>query len=175
MFETTRLLGALLIAGCGAAIGFSAGSRMRLRVKVIGNLIFSLETMRSEIAYAGTRLPEIIKKLAGCGLSPVCGFFSDISQNLELNPHENFGQLWRASLRRNLPHMALSDEESEVLSDLSLTLGRYDLDGEERALNLAIRRLERCLSIARERRNRDGRLCQTLGIGSGIIAAIILL
>ena len=175
MQETIRLAGAILIAGCGAATGFMAGRRLRDRVRSLEQLVFALETMLNEISFSRTPLPEIIQKLSLCGQTPVCRLFGDISERLAQNPHDGLRPAFRLAIRGYKEQASLENEEIETLEDLSLTLGRYDVEGEQRALRLALRRLERSLADARERQVRDGRLCKTLGIGSGLIAAIILL
>lgn len=170
-----RIAGAILVGVSGAVMGIYMGRGLRLRVRVLGLVIFALQTIESEIAFARTPLPDIIKKLARCGETPVSRLFREMSTHFETHNHASFAEVWCGCIRRNKDELALTHDETEILYDLGGSLGRYDLDTEERTLKLATRRLERCLEAARERQVKEGRLCSTLGLSAGIISAIILL
>jgi len=174
MGEMIRVAGAVLVGASGAVMGVYMGRGLRLRVKVLGLLIFALQTIESEISFARTPLPEIIKKLSLLGDSPVSELFKDMSLRFE-SRHDSFAQVWCGCLRKRRDELALTGEETEILCDLGTSLGRYDLESEVRTLRLATRRLERCLEAARERQAKEGRLCSTLGLSAGIVSAIILL
>jgi stage III sporulation protein AB len=109
------------------------------------------------------------------GDSPVSRLFREMSKRFEARDAGSFAEIWCGAFRRNREELALKSEETEILCDLGASLGRYDLENEERTLKLATRRLERCLEAAREKQTREGRLCSTLGISAGIVSAIILL
>lgn len=167
-----RLIGAVLVAGGCAAIGWQAAARLRERAAALSSLLGALELMESEIQYRLTPVPELMLLLSRQAAPPARALFEACRDRLGQRREESFDAIWSHSLTA-LP--LLRRAEAETLLELGGVLGRYDVEGQERAIAYTRRRLESFLREAEEDRKRRGKVYRALGVAAGLCAAIILI
>lgn len=167
-----RLIGAALVTLGFAAVGWQAAARLRERAAAISSLLGALELLESEIRYRLTPVPELMKLLAQRAAPPARALFEACRDRLAERREEGFDAVWAESLSA-LP--LLRRPERETLLELGAVLGRYDVEGQERAIAYARRRLERFLRQAEEEQRSRGRVYGALGVAAGLCAVIILL
>lgn len=161
----------LIIGGCGGC-GFSMAAEYRSLEQSMRQVQNALEILQCEIQFRLTPLPEICGILRNACGGPVGAFFETLRQQLLL---PDAGQLYvcagaAASQVRDLPAPC-----RKILLDLCTTLGRYDTEGQMRAIVAAKDECMRCLEEIRA--GQAGRLksYKTLGLCGGAALAILLL
>ena len=169
-----RLIGSILVAGGMAAAGLSAVKKLSVHVAALSSMINALEIMQLEICFRLTPIPETVKMLAATAEGPAREFFADCRKRLDSENCSSFQETWNAALRED-ECMGLSEQERQIISDLGPVLGRYDAEGQEKALGYARRRLEAFLTRAELERGRQGKVYGTLGAVLGILAVIIMI
>lgn len=166
-----RIIGACCIfAGCGG-FGFSMAAASRREEEQLRILLQSLEFMSCELSYRMTPLPSLCRGAAQGQRGMVPAFFRELAKELEKQTAPDVQVCVYEVLQRLEP----SPELRRLLSELGATLGRFDLPGQLRGLEAAIRSAEDAL-----RRLRDGaadrrRSYQTLGLCAGAAMAILFL
>lgn len=168
-----RLLGAVLLMGGAAALGFSAAAHLRIRVICLRSLLTSLEQMERELRFCLSPLPVLFGNLARLSGAPAKHFYQLCSREMKQLGEKPISELWRNALEKaSLP---LEEDELGVMAELGAVLGRYDAAGQQEALDLARGRLVAFLNRAEDEKNRLSRVYEALGLSAGAFLLLILL
>ncbi len=168
-----RLLGALLTAGGGAFLGFSAAGQLKRRARVLRQLAGALEQMDREIAFRLTPMPQLMEELAAGYPPPVGTLFANCRKGMEQLGERTLAEIWRQALADT--ELDLEGRAAAVLDELGEVLGRFGEDGLHAALVRAGEELTREGELAREDGEKRGRMYQVLGLAWGALLAILLL
>lgn len=169
-----RALGAALIIAATGSMGLRGVLALRKRTAVLAGLIASLQIMESEICSRMAPMREVLEQLTREAPPPVRGLYRRAYGGLEALGRCSFFTVWKMAVEKSR-ELDLRPEEEQTLTDLGLSLGRYDVREQAEAIGRAERRLEAALAKAEEERARDSKLHAFFGIASGIFAVIILL
>ena len=135
-------------------------------------LIDALLRIRHELQYRLTPLPEIFAALGGSRNREIAEFFSRLAALLSSAQTCTVGYACRLAQTRGL---SLSSAARGTILSLFDSLGRYDLEGSVQALDLALSRLR---EEAKALQNSAAARCRTyltLGVCTGLAAAVILI
>lgn len=168
-----KLVGAVLLAGGAAFLGFSAAAQLERRVKALRAMLGALESLERELSFRLAPMPELLEELTRRTQPPINAFFARCLAGLDTLGEHTLSELWNESLEA-VP-MNLGPEERQVLRELGGILGRYDGDGQREALALSRTQLSQCLTSAVEERTRLGRVYGVLGLTAGALTVILLL
>ncbi len=162
-----RLIGACcIVTGCGG-FGFAMAAANRREEAELVRLITALEYMSCELSYRMTPLASLCRGAANGGL--VGKFLTELASELERGNASEVRDCVRAVLDRLQPPKLLYRH----LSELGDTLGRFDLPGQLRGLDAAIRSSGEALRLFREGVQGRRRSWQTLGLCAGAAMAIL--
>ena len=163
-----RLIGACcIVTGCGG-FGFTMAAANRREEAELVRLITALEYMSCELSYRMTPLAALCRAAANGGL--VGRFLTDLASELERGTAPDVQVCVRRVLERLQPPKLLRRH----LSELGVTLGRFDLPGQLRGLEGAIRSAGDDLRRFREGSEGRRRSWQTLALCAGAGIAILL-
>lgn len=166
-----RVLGAVLIAaGCGG-FGFAMAAANRREEAELVRLIAALEFMSCELSYRMTPLSVLCRRAAQDSGGVVRDFLAGLAQALE-GQREPEVRDCAAMLLDTLQPPKLLDRQ---LRELGMTLGQFDLPGQLRGLEAAIRSAQEALRAHRDGAADRRRSCQTLGLCAGAAMAILFL
>lgn len=168
---TIRILGVILVvSGCGG-IGFRMASQHKRLVRILRQLASVLDYMECELQYRLTPLPELCRQGAGQCRGSLRQVLLTLTKELEDQLRPNVAHCMQAALRqqKNLPEIP-----AQLLSQLGNSMGRFDVQGQLRAMEavrLDTRRVLQELSADQATRVRS---YQTLGLCAGAALAILL-
>ena len=145
---------------------------LRTRARILNGLLTAVELMKNEISSHLTPLPEVCKLASLTAPSPLSGFFSRLSRDLQDPEAGTVQQLMRRNLDRY--DLLLRAPERQTLLDLGAALGRYDVEGQLRALDLAGKRLEGFAGQAQSEQKQRAKACGVLGVCAGLALVILL-
>lgn len=169
---TIKLIGAVLIvAGCGGC-GFSMAAFHRREEAALRQLIRALEWMEWELSCRLTPLPELCEGAAGCISGPVQLFLKQLAQSLRAQAFPDAAACAKVLLQEQ---SCLTCSVSGLLSDLSGTLGRFDLPGQLQGLQSVKGQAQTLLRALSDHRDSRLRSYQTLGLCAGAALAILFL
>lgn len=168
----TRLVGAVLVAAGGAALGFQAAAGLGRRVRALEETAQGLALLERELELNAPPLSRLLERGAERSRGPAEALFRECLRGLDNLDREDFSTLWR---RLVSDCCALGSEGQAVLAPLGDTLGRYDGERQREALAAARRRLEELAARLEEDSRRRGRVYQALGLSGGAFLVILLL
>lgn len=167
-----RLMGAVLVAAGGAALGFQAAAGLGRRVRALEEMSQGLALLERELELNAPPLSRLLERGAERSRGPAEALFRECLRGLDRLDREDFSTLWR---RLVSGCRALGSEGQAVLAPLGDTLGRYDGERQQEALSAVRRRLEELSARLEEDSRRRGRVYQALGLSGGAFLVILLL
>lgn len=166
-----RMIGACcILTGCGG-FGFAMAAASRREEGQLRVLLKALEFMSCELSYRLTPLPNLCRSAVEGERGIVATFFLELAKMLERQTAPDVQVCVFELLNRLEP----SKELRRLLSELGATLGRFDLPGQLRGLESAIRSTEEALRRIRDGAAERRRSWQTLGLCAGAAMAILFL
>ena len=164
-----RMMGALSIVAGSGAFGFAMAAASRREERQLRELLGALEYLSCELSYRLTPLPNLCRGAAEGRRGAVAEFFLLLASELERQTEPDVRSCVDAVLKKTeLPGSVL-----RILKELGQTLGRFDLPGQLRGLELSIRETEQSLRTVREGAPERRRSWQTLGLCVGAALAIL--
>ena len=167
-----KWIGAIMIIFACAAVGFTISANHRREESVLRKLQNALSFMECELQYRRTALPDLCLITAEeCG-GNLRELFENLSLELQAQISPDVHRCMEAALWKSKP---LPQSAAEVLLHLGGGLGRFDIDGQQKALESAQAICDRALKKLSEKKEVHLRSYQTLGLCAGAALVIILI
>lgn len=169
-----KTLGALFIFLSSTYFGMAWAKKYRDRPRQLRQLKVALSSLEAEIVYGMTPLEQVSRRLAQQLPTPLALIFQHFASLLsdgELDAQE----AWERSIELVWPKTALRSGEKEVLRQFGQTLGKHDVDQQQKQIKLALAHLERERNEADEAQKKNEKMVKSLGILTGLLVILILL
>ena len=164
-----KVLGAVLVWGGCALCGMRAAQQVRRRVRFLEDMGQALEMLERELSLNRVAVPELLERLSDRatyqGRTVFCSCKADIEKG------NSFTYAWEKALEQ----AGVKEEERTLLSCLAQVLGRYDAQGQERAVEHLRQELERRTAQRREESQALSRVYNVLGVTVGGFLSLSLL
>jgi len=169
-----KLIGALCIfLACGFC-GMEISKRMAERTKQLRLFIAALESLEAEIVYGHSLLHDASRRIASQLEGPVSNIFRFFSDKL-VREETTAKNAWKESLDKYWKKSALKTAEYEILLQFGETLGRHDLEQQQKHIRLAITHLEREEKESYRRQTTYGKIANNFGFLSGLLVILLLI
>lgn len=166
-----RIIGAgCIFLGCGS-FGFAMAAAHRREEAELCRFLAALEYMSCELSYRLTPLNALCRNAAENSSGTVRQFLSALASSLERQTAPDA----QACVHEVLVHLETTPRLRKLFRELGATLGRFDLPGQLRGLEAAIRSTEEVLRALRDGAADRRRSWQTLGLCAGAAMAILFL
>ena len=166
-----RMIGACCVVAGSGAFGFAMATAHRREERQLSILLKSLEYMSCELNYRQTPLPVLCRDAAMGEKGCVPDFFRELARELEKGDAPDVQVCVWEVLQRLEPAPNLRRH----LRELGATLGRFDMPGQLRGLEAAIKSVGDSLRAFRDGAPERRRSFQTLGLCAGAALAILFL
>ena len=168
-----KRIGALLIV-CSCLLYCVRFIRsQRARLSELEGLASLLEGMGAELKERLTPLPELIGLMGGRAGGSALSFICELEKNMLRLGDESFADIWQDCFRRSFK--LLDERESRAAMELGMSLGRFEVDAQLRAIDGCTRLLrERASELRREQRDKR-RVHMGLACAGGAMLVIVLI
>ena len=168
-----KLAGGIFVAAASLMNGYLARQSLRQRRRTLEQLRLGLELLQGEMELRMASLPELFEA-AGRQLGGAVGdFFTGTAVHMAAVTGRPLQTAMRIELEEN--PLPLSQEETAMVLELAGALGRYDLGGQARALELYKRRTEGQLETLRVQEQQKGRAYAAASVCGGLALILLLL
>ncbi len=168
---TLRILGAIMIISGCAGLGVRETRRHRKEVNTLKQLMYAMEYMECELQYKLTPLPQLCEKLS----SNITGIMAEIFQELALELNNQISPDVKVCMDLVLHKQRdIQTPIYNILTTLGMVLGRFDIDGQIREINLVKSECEQQLECYMHDADTRLRSYRTIAVCTGIAVAIIL-
>ena len=163
-----------IVAMCSFA-GVYAGGFGKKRILFFLEFKRVLTLLKGEIRYGMTPIGEACMHVAEKTEKEFKNFLLAIETDTREKKEASFETIWEAAAERHLPKAYFKPGEWKQILTLGASIGYLDVPMQLRAFDLLLDQVEHGLDGARKRQEKDGKLYQTLGIGIGLMLAIVLI
>ena len=169
-----KVIGAILLIAGTAAWGITGVFRLRGRCRSLTAITRALGAMQSEICDRLTPMPELLLQMGEEAGAPADVLFRNAAEMMSELGTAQFSVIWRRAIERT-PELLLTREEETVLTELGMSLGRYNVEEQKNALVYTRRRMEEFAHKAELARDMNSKMHAFLGIAAGVFAVVILI
>ncbi len=169
-----RVLAALVIVLGGGYIGMLFAAKLTLRVKQLDQLLMMVRQIGFNISFLKMPISEAISSAASSRHGAAAQIFKDAAEDIKSGKISVLAAIERAlaSCRGGL---CITDDDTEILTELARNLGRGDAEYEMNNINAAQAKLELARSMAQSEREQKAKLSKGMGLLCGMLVALILL
>ena len=164
----------LLLFAC-AGWGFSVSWQMGERIRDLRELRRIAALLRQEISYAGTALPEALRRIGSKVSRPFGEFLDRLARELVKYPGESFGMIFAEQVDEHLYKTALEPSDMADFKELGRYLGYLDKEMQLANLDLYLSETDDKLARLAEELPARKKLFQVLGVMAGLFLAILFL
>lgn len=154
-------------------IGNKIASKYKNRVRELNDLKTILNTIQIKIKFTQEPLVDIFKEIyEEESVDSIKKLFKCVSENLEKMSMEN---AWKKSIEQNKDKFNLNKEDLSILERIGNNLGKTDIDGQMKEIEVTKEFIDIQLEKAEEDRKKNEKIYKTLGGIAGIGIVIILI
>lgn len=169
-----KMIGLSLILAASSAMGVRLAAMAKRQQTQTLVLIDAVLRLRHELQCNLTPLPEAFALLAQGENREIAALFGSIAARVQCAEGCAVGFACRRALAKT-SGLCLPQSAQQALVSLFDTLGRYDLEGNLQALDLALSRLREQARTLRDSVRARCRTYLTLGVCTGLAVAVVLL
>lgn len=167
------ILSAIVILS--SMIGFEFGQAVKVRRDNLSRLLDGIINLENEIFYCLTPLYEAAMKTSKRTSKPISIFFNDLSEELTKNDTESVRDAFKSCIQKDSNILGLSNDDYDILLDLSASIGTTDIDGQKKIFDIAVNRIKNNLKHATDDAEKNVKMYRVLGVSIGLMIAIFLI
>lgn len=165
-----KLLNMILIIVICAYIGINKAKTYSLRVFKLRDLKNAFNIFKTKLEFTYEPVKEIFSEISELIYSNNNNIFKSYIENIS---KENYENAWNLAVAEN--SFSLSKEDIKIISNFGNLLGKTDLNGQIKEVELANNFLDKQITEAEELRKKNDKLYKSLGIIIGIAIVIIFI
>ncbi|BCJ85929.1 stage III sporulation protein SpoIIIAB [Effusibacillus dendaii] len=169
-----KLIGSTLVILAATGFGLWRAGFYHERAKELQQLITALQMLETEIFYGATPLPEAFCRIGERIAGKIGLLLTESGQGLIHGDGRSAGRIFQENLLSFASKLHLKPQDFEILTALGHTLGNSDRTDQIKHIQLACTRLEAEASIAKDERDRFGKMWRYLGALTGLAVVIIM-
>ena len=154
----------------GTAIGYLASHRLSMRVEFLSQYIKFISFCENQIRYSAIPIIEILKKQNE--LPIISPFIKNCINKMEND--KTFLDSWHAASNEICKDTGLTNEDINLINDFGIRFGESDVEGQVSHCKLNIKLMNEILELAKENKQKKGRIYIMLGAFSGIAIALMM-
>lgn len=166
-----KVVGVVLVILSCSAFGVNMAGKLRERAKFLHSLVRGLTILRNELCSSLITVGEALKLLSDKDRGPAYEFFAQCRLNFETVP---FKTAWTAAALSG-SRWGMDSEECGILAGLGDVIGRYDAEKQKELIDKVSEYFAERARFADEENRRQYKLRTALGVGSGLMLAVLLL
>lgn len=168
-------LGCLFIICATTIIGFILGENYKKRSMQLSEIERVIYELENDIVYTYTPLPQALENISKKSLFPVNEILYSISSMLQNNDVDGVYDAFVKAFSQKKEYLCLKNEDINILTDFSKTLGQTDIEGEKKVFALTHEKLKKQISKAEILMDKNVKMYRYLGFSLGAVIIILLL
>jgi len=160
----------ILILVISTTIGIAKSQKYKKRELELKEIKTALNMFKSKIKYTYEAIPDVFMEISENFSCNISNIFRTASLKMK---DGSAGEAWNTAI--DSTYTNLNNENKNVLKSLSKMLGKTDLDGQLKEIELTDNFLNYQIEKAEIDRQKNEKLYKTLGVVAGITFVIILI
>ena len=168
-----KIIGVALIVLCGVGAGFYFSAKLSNRVAALQKFTVLIKDISTQIRYRSQSLDQLFKSLDREEYERL-SFIKKVADNIK-SPHDAPQMVWENAVEKYAATDGFNKKDIELLLQFGAGLGKTDLDGQINHIAMHEIFFDKQLEEAEAEFKNKGKLYLTLGIISGLAAAILFM
>jgi stage III sporulation protein AB len=168
-----KLVGACLVLIACTSLGFHIAKGYRDRPLHIRYLMHAIRLLQAEIEFSVTPLPEAFGKVAVHARYP-CTVLFEVAANRLAHGEVSAADALFAGVEEMKPKCALRETDFTIFMDFAKVLGTADRVHLTKQFKATLTHFEELEKDAKEAQKRNERMCQYLGVLTGMLFIILM-
>jgi stage III sporulation protein AB len=168
-----KFLGALLVTAASMMSGWAARQGLRQRLSQLRQLRLALELMQGELELHMPAVAQLFETVGNRLEGGLGAFF--LGTAVQMTAVTGRPPKTAMKLQLEEQNLNLGDEEKAMLLELGGTLGRYDLEGQARTLELYKRRLDERIEAESQTFRQRSKAWMTASVCTGLMLVVLML
>lgn len=169
-----KLIGSVLLVTATTGLGMWKANSYSERNKELQQFITALQMLETEIVYGATPLPEAFSRIGLRIPGRIGSLLDETGRSLGKGDGHSAGQIFQEKLAKWEEKIHLLRQDREILQTFGQTLGNSDRTDQIKHIRLANSRLVSEQAIARDEKDRLGKMWRYLGALIGLAGVIIM-
>lgn len=148
------------------------GRKMPERIKTLECVVLMIKTIRMQIEFSRMPVKELLNYISECSEFSRLVFINGTISLLKKT--DDFELAWKTSLNKNANQMGIRQDDITMLIAFSAGLGNTDVSGQISNCDTYINLFEAKLDTLQKKSESSVRICNSLGVLSAALTAIIL-
>lgn len=166
-----RFLGGILIVAATSIYGLMLDSDMRKRLKELLEMKRIMFLLKSETGYNAAPIKEALYNIS----KRTSGKYADILSRIYESDEVDICEVWKRQWKKGLESFHLAPEEKEEIIILADSMGLQDTKSQNAQFDLYLSKLEEAINELTGEIPKKSKVYKCVGIGGGVILAIIFL
>lgn len=166
-----KAAGALMVILSCSAFGLNMAHSLRRRAEFLHSLVRALTLMRNELCASLLPVREVLALLARDTNGSAGEFFAHCLSGFE---DKDFRTAWTYAALGGRA-WGMDEEECRTLAGLGDVIGRYEAEKQRELIDRAAEYFDCRAKLADEEKRRQYKLRAALGVGSGLMLAILMI
>ena len=165
-----KFIGAILIVGTAGGFGLSKASQFYRQMGQLRTMLAAIEILKCELNYTLRPIPNLCRQVCKRTSGAVSDFFHRYAENLDKDiPRGRAAAKAMDACKR----LILPNDAKMAVLELCASIGRYDLDGENRILQMSGHRLRSAIERFEKEKRPLAKSYAVLGFTTGIALVIL--
>lgn len=169
-----KLIGSICVIAATTGLGYFKGLDYKKQIEELERLKQVIWQLRGEMKYMRIPLDELCRRIARKVEFPYDQWLDGIVTQMRTQESVSFGALWKKETEKLIKDIRLPEETGKELSVLGYQLGYIDIEMQEQAFAWYEKKLEDKRKKLSEKVDEKRKLCNCLGIMSGILFVILI-
>lgn len=166
-----KMLGFVMVILSCSVFGLNMARGLSRRGEFLQGLCTALTVLRNELCISLMPVADVLRQLAADERNSASEFFKQCFAELD---SEGFKTAWSAAALGGKT-WGLEVDECRILAELGGVIGRYEAEKQRELIDRVITYFENRARLADEEKRRQFKLRAALGVGSGLMIAILML
>ena len=169
-----KIIGSVFIIAATTGFGYFKGLDYQKQIEELERLKRVIWQLRGEMKYTRIPLNELCKRIARKAEFPYDIWLGGIVAQMNGQETRSLGALWKQETEKLIKDIRLPEEMGKELSVLGYQLGHIDIEMQEQAFAWYEKKLEEKRTRLSEQVEEKRKLCNCLGVMSGMLVVILI-
>lgn len=170
-----KIFGAILVLISAVSFSREFNGGLDRRLTQLRMLYSLFGSMKSEIGYMGSTLPECFERLSVRSEPPFNTWLMNMAEAMENERDKCFSNIWKEQLIYLKSNSCLSGDDIRILEEIGDKLGGPDVDVAQNAIDYLLLQLEEHRSVIQGEIKDTRKVVVSLSLFLGFMTLIILL
>ena len=169
-----KLIGSLCLITACFLYSRCIYAQFKSYVEYLHQLYQYLYMIKGEIAYTRAPMDEIFQHMDTRFAEPIQSFNCNLMKQVETRNETNFQVIWEKSMELFLTEFHLKEKHKRLVTEFGQQLGQSDYETDIGSMKLILERLHSEIQIEESTMKNKQKLCNYLGIMTGLFIVILL-